>query len=85
VLANHPDSASLRLDLTREATPDSLGAFHTDAANRLVPTGTPGAKTWHLTPRKTNYVDTLDPRVLGHFLELIHERYRAGLAPEAWD
>jgi len=85
VLANHPDSASLRLDLTREATPDSLGSFATDAANRIVPADTPGATTWHLTPRKTNYVDTLDPRALGQFLELIHERYRAGLGAEAWD
>jgi hypothetical protein len=30
-------------------------------------------------------VDSLDPRVLGHFLELIHERYRAGLDPAAFD
>ncbi|HRI80966.1 MAG TPA: hypothetical protein PLF88_00865 [Opitutaceae bacterium] len=85
VLGQYPDSGAMRLDLTLAATADSLGVFHTDAANRLAPAGTTGAKTWHLTPRKTNYVDTLDPRVLGHFLELIHERYRAGLSPEAWD
>ncbi len=85
VLAQYPDSGAMRLDLTPAATADSLGVFHTDAANRLVPAGTPGAKVWHLTPRKINYVDSLDPRVLGHFLELIHERYRTGLDPAAWD
>ncbi len=84
VLAQYPDSGAMRLDLTPAPTADSLGSFHTDAANRLVPAGTPGAKTWHLTPRKINYVDSLDPRVLGHFLELIHERYRTGLDPEAF-
>ena len=85
VLAKFPDSGAMRLDLTREATPASLGCFHTDPTNCLVPAGTPGAQTWHLTPRKINYVDSLDPRVLGHFLELIHERYRAGLDPVAFD
>jgi len=85
VLAQYPDSGAMRLDLTRTPTPDSLGTLHTDAANRLVPAGSPGAQTWHLTPRKVNYVDSLDPRVLGHFLELIHERYRAALPVEAFD
>ncbi|MBS0664140.1 MAG: hypothetical protein JSR48_12815 [Verrucomicrobia bacterium] len=85
VLARFPDSASLRLDLTPQAAPDSLGAFATDASNRLVPAGTNGARTWHLTPRRTNYVDSLEPRVLGHFLDLIHERYRTGLEPAAFE
>lgn len=85
VLAQYPDSGAMRLDLTREPAAGSLGSFTTDAANRLVPAGTPGAQTWYLTPRKINYVDSLDPRVLGHFLELIHERYRASLSAEAWD
>ncbi len=88
VLAKYPDSGAMRLDLTREPTPATIGSFHTDAANRLVPAGSPGApgaRTWHLTPRKVNYVDSLDPRVLGHFLELIHERYRAALPAEAFD
>lgn len=85
VMAKYPDSGAMRLDLTPQATPDSVGAFSVDAANRIVPANTPGAKTWHLTPRKVNYVDSLDPIVLDHFLELIHERYRVGLSPEAWD
>ncbi|MFI5358307.1 MAG: hypothetical protein ACHQ4G_13325, partial [Opitutales bacterium] len=84
VLAKYPDSAAMRLDLTPTAQPGSLGHFSTDAANRLVPAGTPGARTWHLTPRRVNYVDSLDPQVLGHFLELIHERYRTGLPAEAF-
>ncbi|MCW5550007.1 MAG: hypothetical protein KIT44_13675 [Opitutaceae bacterium] len=85
VLAQYPDSGAMRLDLTREPTADTVGSFHTDAANRLVPADTPGATTWYLAPRKINYVDSLDPRVLGHFLDLIHERYRTGLDPVAWD
>lgn len=85
VLAKYPDSGAMRLDLTRTPAPESVGQFCTDSANRLVPAGTPGATTWFLTPRKINYVDSLDPQVLGHFLELIHERYRTGLDPAAFD
>lgn len=85
VLAKYPDSGAMRLDLYPTPTADTIGSFSTDAANRIVPEGTPGAKTWYLTPRKINYVDSLDPRVLGHFLELIHERYRTGLSKEAFD
>jgi hypothetical protein len=85
VLAHYPDSAARRLDLTRKAAPESIASFHTDSANRLVPADTPGARTWHLTPRRTNYVDSLNPAVLGHFLELIHERYRTGLPAAAFD
>lgn len=85
VMAKYPDSGAMRLDIMTESTADSIGVFHTDDANRIVPADTPGAKTWHLTPRKTGYVDSLDPKVCGHFLQLIHERYRTGLAPEAWD
>ncbi len=84
VLARYPDSGARRLDLTPLPAPDSIGSFQVDAANRLVPAGTPGAQTWHLTPRRINYVDSLNPAVLGHFLELVHERYRTGLDPEAF-
>ena len=85
VLAKYPDSGAVRLDLSRERTPESIGEFHTDAANRLVPAGTPGAQTWYPTPRKLNYVDSLNPAVLDHFLELIHERYREGLPSDCFD
>lgn len=85
VLAKYPNSGAVRLDLSRERTPESIGEFHIDAANRLVPAGTPGAKTWYPTPRKLNYVDSLNPAVLDHFLELIHERYRAGLPKDCFD
>jgi hypothetical protein len=84
VLAKYPDSGAWRLDLTPAAAPGSVGAFSVDATNRIVAASTPGAKTWHLTPRKLNYVDSLNPAVLGHFLELIHEKYRTGLDPEAF-
>lgn len=85
VMAKYPDSGAMRLDLYPTASADSIGSFSVDADNRIVAAGTPGAKTWYMTPRKINYVDSLDPVVLGHFLELIHERYRAGLSKEAWD
>jgi len=85
VLAHYPDSGAVRLDLSRERTPESIGEFHTDATNRIVPAGTPGAQAWYPTPRKLNYVDSLNPAVLDHFLELIHERYRAGLPPDCFD
>ncbi|MDB6094244.1 MAG: hypothetical protein JWM32_1806 [Verrucomicrobia bacterium] len=85
VLAKYPDSGAMRLDLTPQPTPESVGSFSTDASNRVVAADASGAKTWYLTPRKINYVDSLDPKVLGHFLELIHERYRTGLDPEAFE
>ena len=82
VLAKYPDSGAMRLDLTPQPTAESVGSFSTNAANELA---APAVKTWYLTPRRINYVDSLDPKVLGHFLELIHERYRTGLAPEAFE
>ncbi len=85
VLAAHPDAASVRLDLSRTPSPEAICVFHADAANRIVPAGTAGAQAWYLTPRKTNYVDSLNPAVLGHFLELIHERYRTGLPQDCFD
>ncbi len=85
VLAKYPDSGAWRLDLTPQAAADSLGAFTTAGLNHLVPGADAAPKTWHLTPHQINYVDSLDPKVLGHFLELIHERYRTGLSPEAFD
>ncbi len=85
VLAKYPDSGAMRLDLTPAGAPESVGSFAVDAANQIVPAGTPGAKTWYLTPKKINYVDSLNPAVLDHFLELIHEKYRKGLDPIAFE
>ena len=85
VLAKYPDSAAWRLDLTPQAATGSLGSFTTAGLNHLVPGADAAPKTWHLTPHQINYVDSLNPKVLGHFLELIHERYRTGLSQEAFD
>lgn len=84
VLAKYPDSGAWRLDLTPAAAAGSLGSFTSAGLNHLVPGAGAEPKTWHLTPHQINYVDSLDPKVLGHFLELIHERYRTGLDPEAF-
>jgi hypothetical protein len=84
VLAKYPDSGAWRLDLTPQAAPGSLGSFTTAGLNHLVPGAEAAPMTWHLTPHQINYVDSLDPKVLGHFLELIHERYRTGLSAEAF-
>lgn len=85
VLAKYPDSGAWRLDLTPAAEAGSIGSFTTANLNHLVPDADSTPRTWHLTPKKINYVDSLNPKVLGHFLELIHERYRTGLSKEAFD
>lgn len=85
LLAQFPASAAQRLDLFAAPHRDAIGSFHVNTANELVPAGTPGAKTWHMVPRVVEGVDTLNPAVVQQFLTLIHERYRDGLAPEAWD
>lgn len=85
VVAKYPDSHSERLELTREPAANSLGSFWTDETNCIVPEKTPGAKQWFLTPLKNLGVNPLEPEVMEHFLEIVHERYRTGLDPEAWD
>jgi len=85
VLKKYPDSGAWRLDLTAQPTPLSVGSFTSAGLNHVVPGAGAEPKTWYLTPTKINYVDSLDPKVLDHFLELIHERYRTGLSKEAFD
>jgi len=85
VLKKYPDSGAWRLDLTAEPTALSVGSFTSAGLNHLVAGAGTEPKTWYLTPHQINYVDSLDPKVLGHFLELIHERYRTGLSQEAFD
>jgi hypothetical protein len=41
-------------------------------------------KKWYLAGRTGTGVDYFKPDLTRHFLELTHERYRNGLAPEAW-
>jgi hypothetical protein len=85
VLKKYPDSGAWRLDLTSTPTGLTVGSFTSTGLNHLVPGAGAEAKTWYLTPHQINYVDSLNPKVLGHFLELIHERYRTGLSQEAFD
>lgn len=85
LLAKFPASAAVRLDLFAQPHAEAIGSFHADAHNTLVPAGTPGARTWHLVPRIVDGIDALNPAVMRQFLGLIHERYRTGLAPAAWE
>jgi len=73
LLAKYPESAAVRLDLFDKPDAAAIGSFKN------------GTKTWYMVPRVVEGIDTLDPKVCEHFLELIHERYRTGLAPEAFD
>lgn len=41
-------------------------------------------KSWHLRFRRTREIDYLSPVACGHFLGLVHDRYRDGLDPDAW-
>ena len=85
LLARHPESAAVRLDLSDKPDPAAIGSFRATGSGELAPAGTPGVKTWHMVPRTVEGVDTLNPEVCRQFLELIHEKYRTGLAPEAFD
>jgi len=42
-------------------------------------------KKWFLAERIGAGVDYFSPGLAQHFIQLTHERYRNGLAPEAWD
>ena len=42
-------------------------------------------KKWFVAERIGAGVDYFNPELTQHFLELTHERYRTGLAPEAWE
>jgi len=91
LLAKYPESAAVRLDLYDKPDPAAIGSFQTDASGQITSwhglpaRATPELKTWHMVPRIVEGIDTLNPAVCGHFLELIHDRYRTGLAPEAFD
>jgi hypothetical protein len=85
LLARHPASAAVRLDLFDKPQPGSIGSFASTAAGEIVPEGTPGSRTWHMTPRVVDGIDTLNPAVCGQFLDLIHEKYRRSLPAEAFE
>jgi len=98
LLARYPESAAVRLDLFDRPDPVAIGSFQTESGHGL-PARVVGehgreahatseaaseAKTWYMVPRIVEGIDTLNPEVCRQFLGLIHERYRAGLAPEAF-
>ncbi len=84
LLAKYPESAAVRLDLYEKPLPGSIGSFQVTASGEIASGGAPAVKTWHMVPRTIDYVDSLNPEVCRQFLGLIHERYRTGLAPEAF-
>ncbi|HEY1719186.1 MAG TPA: hypothetical protein VGH42_12960 [Verrucomicrobiae bacterium] len=72
LLKKFPNDAQRRAELVTEKPERCLCEFEHD-----------GIK-WFLAERIGAGVDYFNPDLTRHFLELTHERYRTGLAPEAW-
>ena len=54
---------------------DAPGAWHAFSAQ---------GKRWRLRFERTREIDYFNPASCGHFLQLVHDRYRDGLDPAAW-
>lgn len=67
-----PESAGGLLTLHEGDAPDAWQRFTSEG------------KPWHLRLQRTREIDYLSPVACGHFLELVHDRYRDGLDPAAW-
>ncbi len=74
ILRRHPDWATLRLDLSYEEHADAVLSF----------TAPDGRSAW-LYPQTVAGVDPFHPEGCRLFIELVHERYRKELAPEAFE
>lgn len=72
MLETHPSLAQRWAGLFRERPERVLTEFERDGAR------------WHLGERVGRGVDYLNPELARRFIEMTHERYRRGLAPEAW-
>lgn len=72
LLKLHPEVAQWRAELVAERPEQCIAEFEHEGTH------------WYLAERKSSGVDYLNPALAQHFLALTHERYRAGLAPEAF-
>ena len=73
LLKKFPNDAQRWAELVTERPERCLAEFEHDG------------KKWFLAERIGAGVDYFNPELTRHFLELTHERYRTGLAPEAWE
>jgi hypothetical protein len=72
LLKLHPEVAQCWAELVTERPRQCIAEFEHDGAR------------WYLAEKKGAGVDYLNPDLALHFLALTHERYRAGLVPEAF-
>jgi hypothetical protein len=73
LLKQHPTEAQHWAELVKDRPERCLGEFRQDG------------KKWFVAERIGRGVDYFNPDLARHFLELTHERYWTGLAPEAWE
>ena len=73
LLKKFPNDSQHWVELTAEKPEYCLAEFERDG------------KRWFVAERAGGGVDYLNPDLARHFIELTHERYRTGLAPEAWE
>lgn len=80
----HPDEVCVWVELSKEKSPETIRSFSIGDAIKLLPEGSDGER-WHLNVRRVQGIDCMDPQACRDFLGIIHEGYRAGLKPEAFD
>jgi hypothetical protein len=73
LLIEHPDDRQQWADLTLDGLGDVLASFEHDG------------QSYQVLRRLGDGVDYLSPNLAGHFLTMTYERYRTGLAPEAFE
>lgn len=84
LLRKHPRDQGQRLELSPAPAAGAVASCWVSPEGELTAPGRRGARSWQLVPRSIAGIDDLEPEVSRHFLALVHERYRRGLAPEAF-
>jgi len=79
-----PEDVAVRLELVSDAQPDAVASFWT-SENGLCDSSENGHRQWFLKPQSLRGLDCMTPEPCLNFLGLIHEQYRTGLTPEAFD
>lgn len=73
LLRRYPEDAASMLALYEGDAPDAWHRFEH------------GGRSWHLRRVETDAIDYLSTDACRHFLALVHDRYRDGLEPAAWE